>query len=86
MNSWYNRITGVIPQQPQTQQSGMQFQNPIQKAQYIMQTLTNPGAFVRQQFPDIPQGIENDPNKVLNYLMQSRGITQQQLQQKMMGG
>ena len=83
MNKWYNRITGESSFAPQ--QSGMQFQNPLQKVQYIMQTLTNPAAFVKQQFPDVPDEILNDSNKVLAYLQQSRGISNQQLQQ-MIGG
>ena len=83
MNNWYSRIIG----QPATQQmSGANFMNPIQKAQYIMQSLTNPAAFVKQQFPDIPDAILNDPNQILAYLQQSRGISNQQLQQLMYGG
>lgn len=82
MDNWYNRIAGSnnVVQSAPLQQS-MQFQNPIQKAQYILQTLTNPAAFVKQQFPDIPDNIANDPNQVLRYLQQSRGITNQQIQQ-----
>lgn len=83
MNKWYNRITGESLFAPQ--QSGIQFQNPLQKVQYITQTLTNPAAFVKQQFPDVPDEILNDSNKVLAYLQQSRGISNQQLQQ-MIGG
>ena len=83
MNNWYSRIIG----QPVAQQmSGVNFMNPIQKAQYIMQSLTNPAAFVKQQFPDIPDAIINDPNQILAYLQQSRGISNQQLQQLMYGG
>ena len=82
MNNWYARIMG----QPITQQpTGMAFANPLQKVQYIMQTLTNPAAFVKQHFPDVPDDILNDPNRVLAYLQQSRGISNQQLQQ-MIGG
>lgn len=83
MNNWYSRIIG----QPAAQQmSGANFMNPIQKAQYIMQSLTNPAVFVKQQFPDIPDAILNDPNQILAYLQQSRGISNQQLQQLMYGG
>jgi len=83
MNPWYERITGnMIPMQGQ-QSFGPVFQNPIQKAAYIMQALTNPAAFVKQQFPDVPDGIANDPIQVRNYIMQSRGISEQQLQQIM---
>lgn len=82
MNGWYNRIFGT-PMNPQTQQSQQYpvFQNPIQKAAYIMKALTNPAAFVKQAFPDVPDGIANDPVQVRNYLMQSRGISEQQINQ-----
>jgi hypothetical protein len=80
MNNWYDRISQ--PAVPQMQQSqGPVFQNPIQKAAYIMQALTNPAAFVKREFPDVPDGIVNDPVQIRNYLMQSRGISEQQLQQ-----
>jgi len=61
--------------------SGMQFQNPINKMQYIMQAMTNPAAFVKQHFPDIPDQISNNPNQILQYLMQTRGLTKQQIQE-----
>jgi len=60
---------------------GPQFQNPMQKMQYIMQAMSNPAAFVRQHFPDIPEGIQNDPRQILGYLQQTRGISNQQVQQ-----
>lgn len=80
MNNWYDRITGT-PQPAMQQSYGPVFQNPIQKAQYIYQAMTNPVAFVKQQFPDVPDEIANDPNRVLQYLQQSRGISNNQLNQ-----
>ncbi len=62
-------------------QSGMQFQNPMQKANYILQTLTNPAVFVKNQFPDVPESIINDPNQVLRYIQQTRNISDNQLNQ-----
>lgn len=58
-----------------------QFANPVQKMQYIMQAMTNPAAFVRQHFPDIPEQIANDPNQILQYLQRTRGISNEQIQQ-----
>ena len=52
-----------------------------QKVNQIMQTMQNPMAFVRQQFPDVPDNILNDPNQVLQYLQQTRNISNEQLQQ-----
>lgn len=65
------------------QQSGYapMFNNPIQKVNYILQTLRNPAAFVKQQFPDIPDNIMNNPQQILGYLQQTRGIDNGQLQQ-----
>ena len=58
----------------------IQFANPIQKMQYIMQAMTNPAAFMKQNFPDIPDEIANDPNRVFGYLQQTRNISDSQMQ------
>ena len=77
-NPLYNMLMGnAVPQQ--RQQSGIQFMNPLQKANYIMQAMQNPAAFVKQQIPDLPEEIANDPNKILGYLQQTRGITNEQI-------
>ena len=55
--------------------------NPMQRMNMVMQAMRNPAAFVRQAFPDIPEGIQNDPNQILGYLQKTRGITDQQIQQ-----
>lgn len=81
MSSWYDRINGTQMQRPQSINGGMQFQNPIQKANYVMNALRNPAAFVKEQFPDIPENIQNNPDEILRYLQQSRGISDQQIQQ-----
>lgn len=57
--------------------------NAYQKVNQIMQSMQNPAAFVKQQFPDIPEKILNDPNQVLQYLQQTRGISNEQIQQMM---
>ena len=67
MNNWYNRIN------PQPQQPRVQFNNPMQQAQYIAQAMRNPIAFVQEQFPDVPENVRNNPNAVLQYLSQTRG-------------
>lgn len=78
MNPLYQMLQGG--QQPQMN-AAPQFQNPIQKMNYILEAMRNPAAFVRQQFPDIPANISNDPNQILRYLQQTRGISDQQIQQ-----
>ena len=90
MNNWYNRINNITPVQPsspvQQQTPGMQFQNPLQKYQYIMQAMANPAAFVKQHIPDIPDDMLNDPGRILEYLKRTRGVTDQQIQQLMSRG
>ena len=54
--------------------------NPLMKMQYVMQAMRNPAAFVRQAFPDIPAEIQNNPNQILQYLQQTRHISNQQIQ------
>lgn len=87
MNPLYQQLTGrTMPQQAmQVQQPQMSggpvFQNPIQKMQYIMQAMTNPAAFVKRAIPDLPEQIANDPNQILRYLQETRGISDQQIQQ-----
>ena len=84
MNPLYQQLMGQnIPQQNPAQQSmsgGPQFANPIQKMNYILQAMRNPAQFVRQAIPDLPDNIANDPNQILQYLKQTRGITDQQIQ------
>ena len=54
--------------------------NPLMKMQYMVQAMRNPAAFVRQAFPDIPVEIQNNPNQILQYLQQTRHISNQQIQ------
>lgn len=79
MNAWYDRVAGNAPQA----QNFQNFQNPMQRAGYILRALMNPSAFVKQQFPDVPDNIMNDPNQVLQYIQRTRGISDDQLRQIM---
>ena len=80
-NPLYNMLMGGGIPNPQQTMSGITFQNPMQKMAYIMQAITNPAAFVKQHFPDIPDSISGDPNQILQYLKQTRGITDEQIGQ-----
>ena len=71
----YERIMGYQPQQ----QSSMQFRNPMEKMNYILQAMKNPAGFVKQAFPDIPNEIQNDPNQILQYLQRTRNISNEQI-------
>lgn len=77
-NPLYQQLTGgpVAPQR-----SAPVFSSPMQKMNYIMQAMRNPAAFVKQCFPDIPDQIANNPQQILSYLQQTRGISNQQIQQ-----
>lgn len=54
--------------------------NPMQRMQAVMNAMQNPAAFLKQKFPDIPDEILNDPNRILSYLQQTRGISNQDIQ------
>jgi hypothetical protein len=58
------------------------FQNPVQRYQFIMNAMANPANFVKEQYPDVPENIRNNPAAILNYLQQTRGrMFTQQMQQ-----
>ena len=57
-----------------------QFMNPYQQMQQVMSAMNNPAAFLKQKFPDIPNEIMYDPNRILQYLQQTRGITNEDIQ------
>lgn len=84
MNPLYNQLMGqnAPPQKPvqQPMSGAPQFTNPMQKINYILQAMRNPVQFVRNAIPDLPESIANDPNQILQYLKQTRGITDQQIQ------
>ena len=80
MNNWYNRINSQPQQSPR-----IAFSNPMQQAQYIMNAMANPAAFVREQFPDVPENIRNNPDSVLQYLQKTRGEKFTQMMQQVSG-
>lgn len=88
MNGFVHPLRQYIPQQMQTpygMSEGLQFQNPIQKMNSIMQAMRNPAAFVRQNLPGIPEEAFNDPtgNAVLQYMQQHMGVTAQDIRNAM---
>lgn len=72
-----------VPAQPAPVPGAGQFLNPFQQMQQVMSVMRNPAAFLKQRFPDIPDNIMHDPNQIMQYLQQTRGITDQQIQQAM---
>ena len=83
--SIYSMLMGSNPQQPVTSSPQNMsflppmFQNPLQKMNYIMQAMSNPAVFVRQNLPEIPNEILNDPNQILQYMKQNMGLTDQDI-------
>lgn len=55
--------------------------NPFQMMMTFSRAMRNPVAFIKEQFPDIPDQISNDPNQILSYLQRTRGISDQEIQQ-----
>lgn len=78
-NPLYQQIMGM--QQGASFSGAPSFSNPVQKMQYIMQAMTNPAAFVKNAFPDIPPEIQNNPGQILEYLRTTRGVTDNQIKQ-----
>ena len=83
----YNLFMNKMNQGQQPMQPDMKFMpvisqnmNPMQKMQRVMQAMQNPAAFVKQVFPDIPDSIQNDSSRVLQYLQQTRNISNEQIQ------
>lgn len=74
----------MTPSQPssalQPHVSGSPVMTPVQRVAFVMQAMTNPAAFVKQQFPDIPNEIVNNPQEIFNYLQRTRGISQADIQ------
>ena len=79
MNPLYSMVNG------QTQQAqsfdGLRFSSPMMQFGYLMQAINNPVAFVQKAIPDLPPQIANNPNQILRYLQQTRGITDDQINQ-----
>lgn len=83
----YDLVMGGQAPQPQTapmmpaMPMGRAAMNPFQKMQMVMQAMRNPAGYLKEKFPDIPDQYMNDPNLIMQYLQQSRNISNQQVQQ-----
>ena len=54
--------------------------NPMQRLNQVMQAMRNPVPVILQAFPDIPAYMQNSPDQMLQYIKQTRGISDQQIQ------
>lgn len=81
-NPWYDKINAApMTQNQPSYYAPQQPQNPMQMYGQIMQAMRNPSQFVKNRFPDIPDDIVNDPDRILAYLKQYKGLTDQDIQQ-----
>lgn len=80
-------LESVMPAPQASQQppisGAAQFVTPFQKIQYVMNAMSNPAAFLKERFPDIPNDIMHDPNRIMQYLQRTRGISDEQLKETM---
>lgn len=81
MTSLYQMLNGNVQPASPMNLNIPKAPNMFQMMGQFAQAMQNPAAFIIQRFPDIPAEIQNDPNKILAYLQQTRGITNQDIQQ-----
>jgi hypothetical protein len=80
-NPWYGRINGQAAQMPQR---GSAMPSPQMNQQNLMgaiaNAMRNPQAFAMQAFPDVPKEMWNNPAQALQYIQQTRNISQADIQ------
>lgn len=54
--------------------------SPTQKLNQVMQAMRNPPSVIYQAFPDIPLYMQHDANQILQYLKQTRNISDYDIQ------
>lgn len=74
-NPWYDKING----QPSMMQAAPQGV-PANLMGQIAQAMRSPQAYSMQAFSDVPREMWNNPAQALQYIMQTRGITQADIQ------
>lgn len=84
MNKWLDRINQTQPVQTPTDRR-ITFNNPAERFQYILNAMRNPVSFVKEQFPDVPENIVNNPDAVLQYLGKTRGNDFYKMMQQVQG-
>lgn len=82
-NPWYNAVNGIpgptmqnSPMYPQIQAP----KNPFQIVGEISNAMRNPIAFAMNAFRDVPAELWNDPARALQYIQQTRNISQADIQ------
>jgi len=81
-NPWYGRINGQATQMPQQQRAPMPA--PQMNKQNLMgaiaNAMQNPQAFAMQAFSDVPRELWNNPAQALQYIQQTRNLSQADIQ------
>lgn len=83
MNRMTHPLMQYMPQQMQNRyqaQPRPNLQTRAQQMAAMMRAMSNPAAFVKENLPGLPEQIANDPNQILQYMMQNLGVTQQDIQ------
>lgn len=79
-------LNGGMPQGMPMMQQPQQPMNMFQRIGELAQAMRNPSAYLMGRFTDIPPEIANDPDKILAYLKQTRGLSDQDIQQARTNG
>lgn len=53
--------------------------NPFEIMTMLRNLKTNPAQFLLQQRLNVPQDISNDPNKIIQYLLSTNQVSQEQV-------
>lgn len=76
MNELYNAYMTNPMNRPMNSMAA----NPMQRMNQVMQAMRNPVPVILQAFPDIPAYMQNSPDQMLQYIKQTRHISDQQIQ------
>lgn len=80
-NPWYDKINRQLPMMQAAPQSLRMPQGvPANLMGQIAQAMRSPQAYSMQAFSDVPREMWNNPEQALQYIMQTRGITQADIQ------
>lgn len=80
-NPWYDRINGRgMPTSNPYQRPVIPQANPLQVVGEVANAMRNPMAFAMNAFRDVPPELWSNPAQALQYIQQTRGISDADLQ------
>lgn len=80
-NPWYGIVNGAKAPMNPPMQVQPQYQPTMAD---FWQAMQNPAAYMKQQFPDIPDSMLGNPAQIMQYLQRTRNISDQQVSQAAM--